>query len=810
MSNPSLVVRLVIDGKEFTGGVADAQKHLAALGKAGQVSAGQTAAAWRQLPQQMSDVAVQLQGGVNPLTILLQQGSQIQGSFGGLGPMFKELATVITPVNVALGGLAVGVGAVALAYAQGSQEQDNMARSLILTGNAAGTTVGQMVGMAQAIGAVVGTQAQASDALAQMAATGQVAAHNLQRFGEVAIRLERSVGTPVAETVKTLAELGRAPVAASVKLNESLNYLNKSIYDQIVALEKQKRYTEAASLAQSAYADAMIPRAAALDERLGYLQRGWRAAGEAANWAWDQMLNVGRAQTLQEQLAAAQKQLAEMPEPRRGTDPRAGEQRRAAVRARIDELRMQLYMEGEVAAAQAAADSRPAIRAAEDAARRGSTADHSLAVELAAERTASEAMLSVFDERQQRLDAANRAGLLSAQEYAQQRIDIIRREVAERQAMIDTEIALEARKPAATADEAGQRAARLAALEGQRSAVAIAGAKRTAQAQIDADQSVLDSARASAQAWADAWRSAQGQVRAAQDANADRAIGLIQDPQEQERARTARLNDLAQRRLSEALPELQRGLASAPNEGARDALQQQIDQLFKTTAQTIELNNRELSEKLKPQWQRNVEAWRDSNRLMRESWDDLMNSVQQNGEDAFVQFMQTGKLSVRSLVDDAIAQFARMQYREWLGKAGGLPGLLESGLGLVGSFFSGSASSVLGATGDFARLDRLTGARATGGPVSAGGLYLVGEAGPELLRMGASGGNVIPAQSVGRVLAAAAAPAAAGSIDLSFPATIYIDSRTDGAQVAQAVATGMAAVEKRMWAAMRVRGLVRG
>lgn len=760
MSNPSLVVRLVIDGKEFTGGVADAQKHLAALGKAGQVSAGQTAAAWRQLPQQMSDVAVQLQGGVNPLTILLQQGSQIQGSFGGLGPMFKELATVITPVNVALGGLAVGVGAVALAYAQGSQEQDNMARSLILTGNAAGTTVGQMVGMAQAIGAVVGTQAQASDALAQMAATGQVAAHNLQRFGEVAIRLERSVGTPVAETVKTLAELGRAPVAASVKLNESLNYLNKSIYDQIVALEKQKRYTEAASLAQSAYADAMIPRAAALDERLGYLQRGWRAVGEEAAKAWDRMLGVGRQETVQEKtervraaLAAAQARPSE-PDRYNAATGRMMPGSDATVQRLREELRNLQEIER--------LENRSAERAAAAA-------------------------------------AANKAAIKGAEKAAWPSASD--KALAERIALLDKVYSGVAGSAMALDDF---RRAELGATD------VVNAALRTAQAQIAADQSVLDSARASAQAWADAWRSAQSQVRAAQDANADRAIGLIQDPQEQERARTARLNDLVQRRLSEALPELQRGLASAPNEGARDALQQQIDQLFKTTAQTIELNNRELSEKLKPQWQRNVEAWRDSNRLMRESWDDLMHSVQQNGEDAFVQFMQTGKLSVRSLVDDAIAQFARMQYREWLGKAGGLPGLLESGLGLVGSFFSGSASSVLGATGDFARLDRLTGARATGGPVSAGGLYLVGEAGPELLRMGASGGNVIPAQSVGRVLAAAAAPAAAGSIDLSFPATIYIDSRTDGAQVAQAVATGMAAVEKRMWAAMRVRGLVRG
>jgi hypothetical protein len=36
-----------------------------------------------------------------------------------------------------------------------------------------------------------------------------------------------------------------------------------------------------------------------------------------------------------------------------------------------------------------------------------------------------------------------------------------------------------------------------------------------------------------------------------------------------------------------------------------------------------------------------------------------------------------------------------------------------------------------------------------GGPVSAGGAYLVGERGPEILQMGGSGGNVVPNHKLG-------------------------------------------------------------
>ena len=43
----------------------------------------------------------------------------------------------------------------------------------------------------------------------------------------------------------------------------------------------------------------------------------------------------------------------------------------------------------------------------------------------------------------------------------------------------------------------------------------------------------------------------------------------------------------------------------------------------------------------------------------------------------------------------------------------------------------------------------INGRRAAGGPVSAGGTYLVGENGPEILQMGATGGNVVPNNKLG-------------------------------------------------------------
>ena len=58
-----------------------------------------------------------------------------------------------------------------------------------------------------------------------------------------------------------------------------------------------------------------------------------------------------------------------------------------------------------------------------------------------------------------------------------------------------------------------------------------------------------------------------------------------------------------------------------------------------------------------------------------------------------------------------------------------------------------AVSGIGGKLGGF--LGGIFGKRASGGPVSAGGAYLVGERGPEILQMGSKGGNIIPNNAIG-------------------------------------------------------------
>lgn len=284
---------------------AGARRAGVALNTVG-LSAKQTAAALRGVPAQFTDIATSLAAGQAPLTVFLQQGGQLKDMFGGVGPAAQALGGyikgLINPFTVA--GAAAGV--LAIAYNQGSKEADAFAKAIILSGNAAGTTIGQLQQQAQAIDQVVGTQAQASEALAQFAAEGNIASENLQRFATVAIRMERDAGQAVSETVKQFSSLAKEPLQAALKLNESTRFLTRSLYEQIKALDETGRTADAAALAQRGYADALESRADQIEQRLGFIESAWKGIKDAAKEAWDAMLNVGRPDTLQDQLRKAQ------------------------------------------------------------------------------------------------------------------------------------------------------------------------------------------------------------------------------------------------------------------------------------------------------------------------------------------------------------------------------------------------------------------------------------------------------------------------------------------------------------------------
>ncbi|MBJ6957418.1 phage tail tape measure protein [Vibrio cholerae] len=272
-------------------------------------SAKQMQAALRGLPAQFTDIAVSLQGGQAPLTVLLQQGGQLKDMFGGIGPAAKAMggyvAGLINPFSLA----AASAGALALAYYQGSEEADRYRDAIILTGNASGVTADKLADMAKRLDEISGTQRNAAKAIAEIASTGKIAADEIGMVAQAAVMMESATGKAVSETVAEFVKLAEEPSKAIAELNKNQNFLTQAVYEQITALEKQGKTQEAARLAMETYSKELVERSSDVKKGLGTIERAWEGIKKVSSEAWDAMLNVGRRETDYDALAEINEQI---------------------------------------------------------------------------------------------------------------------------------------------------------------------------------------------------------------------------------------------------------------------------------------------------------------------------------------------------------------------------------------------------------------------------------------------------------------------------------------------------------------------
>lgn len=270
-------------------------------------------------------------------------GRGLRAATAGMGTAARTAAATMATLGLAATSVTAGGAALAAAWRQGEKESQNYRLALLNTGNALGMTVGQMSDLARSLKGVTGTQSAAAASLAALAATGRVGAENLGRFAETAVQMQRTLGVSIEKTASQLAALADAPSEASARLTKSARYLTLEVYNQIRALEEQGKTLEAASLAQSAWAANQDRITREVAENLGLLERAWAGARDAARRAWDEMLNIGRPQSLNDQLEEAQTRLRAISSANRRDDYSAAGEKR--LRDQIELLQMQITAE---------------------------------------------------------------------------------------------------------------------------------------------------------------------------------------------------------------------------------------------------------------------------------------------------------------------------------------------------------------------------------------------------------------------------------------------------------------------------------
>ncbi|MGN8346366.1 phage tail tape measure protein [Pseudomonas sp. SMV71] len=273
-------------------------------------TAKQTAAALRGVPAQFTDIAVSLQGGQNPLTVLLQQGGQLKDMFGGIGPAAKALGGYVLGLVNPFTVVAAAIAGLTHAYYSGSEEAVGYREELIKTGNAAGTSADALTQMARQVSATVGTTGAAAEVLTKLAGAGKIASGSFEGITVAALEWEKATGRAVEETIAEFVKIGKDPVAAAKDLNDQYNFLTASTYSQIVALKAQGDTIGAAKLLTDTYVDTIKNRSSEVTENLSIWERGWKSLKGEISATADSVKDIGREQALASRITDAQQRMA--------------------------------------------------------------------------------------------------------------------------------------------------------------------------------------------------------------------------------------------------------------------------------------------------------------------------------------------------------------------------------------------------------------------------------------------------------------------------------------------------------------------
>lgn len=249
-------------------------------------TAKQNAAALRMLPAQFSDIFVSLQGGQAPLTVFLQQGSQIKDSFGGIGAATKALGGyiggLISPVTIAGAALA-GMG---LAFYSAQKEASDFNKALFSGAASTGFTSDGLSSIATAASVLTGSFSQAKEAVMALAGSGRLSEKQFVSLANAAAAIGEVTGKSAGEVAASLGGMGDNATKAAQKISSQYGLLTAAQYEAIAALDEQGKKQEALDLLGETLNTNAQKRLERYKQSLSGVEAGWDAIGSAISRAY--------------------------------------------------------------------------------------------------------------------------------------------------------------------------------------------------------------------------------------------------------------------------------------------------------------------------------------------------------------------------------------------------------------------------------------------------------------------------------------------------------------------------------------------
>lgn len=712
-----------------------------------------------------------------------------------VGPSVSGASISFWSIAAAVAAAAAAIGTLIYGYSQGSKEADEFNKSLILTGNYAGTSAAALGDMARRVSDVNGTTGQAAAILAGLAGSGEIASESFEMIANAAVAMEDATGKSVDATVAEFMKIAGDPVKAAKELNDQYHFLTASVYSQIVALKEQGDTIGAAKLLTDTYADTIRTRTGEVTENLGLIESAWKGIKSAAAEALDATLSVGRAQTLEQQAEVIRQRL-QTNQGRGGRAAAMGIETRDTENDKRELAYLEMQIEAERSRTKFVADrvrvERDGIDAATrlkqisdtnltneekrnklikeyrrdvEALRKANPNDPLVQADVVAKtiqnikdknkdpvvrasavnltgfndsKNSLAAILAEYKNAEKELDAAQKAGIISQESYAAQRAAIIKQQKDEVTNAYQAEIAaLEAAKR-----KAGTSAAQQIQLD-QKIADARANMVKT-QKDADSELAVLATneegrlrrQKAATQAYVDQLERQRAALSASGTRGAN-ALGLGD-----RQAGLQRDLDGVTDRFNDERAKLLDRRRTAPDKYSQNDYERDLAILGKAEDKyrdTVVDNYAKISE-AQGSWRSGASSafqnYLESARDVAGQTKALFTNAFSSMEDAVANFAISGKFSFADFTKSILADMARIATRQ------ATSGLLSSIAGsALGAWFSGgsaptSAGSTQAGYSPEIMDNFVSGQRAAGGPVAANSLYQVNELGPELLNQG--------------------------------------------------------------------------
>lgn len=287
------------------------------------------------LSRQLQDVGVSLASGQSPLTVLIQQGTQIADVFAAsrasMSGFFAQAARGIAGLAMSGAGLLTGAalvgGAAIVAGYQYAESQRAVERAMAGVGRQSGITAEQIERASAAYSDAAKTStATAREIIAAYASTGKIDAGVIFGSGGLTRDFAAFSSTTTTDAAKALASAFVDPTRGAQELNKQIGFLDAKTLDYIRTAQAQGRIGEA----QKVLAETLGRSVQGAAERTSGLARAWDAVWNAASKAWDA---VGKAVAGQISL---EERLAKLIEARRQAEGRRSRSASASALAEYD------------------------------------------------------------------------------------------------------------------------------------------------------------------------------------------------------------------------------------------------------------------------------------------------------------------------------------------------------------------------------------------------------------------------------------------------------------------------------------------